>query len=267
MRRGASARSAQLSRGRTRAEKTKMKHNRSMHRLVLASLLLALAQGCIIIDDTDENGGSATCPTREDGACFAVTASCPPDAVSYSVIIHPVGGAGTLFDPEVDVFDCGTGATEVVDPGTYDVRVEATTAEGDVVFGSAAVMDQEVADLDDVSLAFDFPTGQGFFWVDWAVTMGGADATCEDVGASDIEIESSLADSGTSTTDVVPCVNAGWQTRPLDLGAYEVTVRILDDTGGVLGMTDTPLSEELSADAVLVELPAVTFDFAPPALR
>lgn len=233
-----------------------------MHRLVFASLFLALAQGCIIIDDTDENGGSASCPTREDGACFAVTASCPADAVTYSVIIHPVGGAATLFDPEVDVFDCGKGATEVVDPGTYDVRVEATTADGDVVFASEPAMNQEVADLDDVPLAFDFPDGKGFFWVDWTVTMGGSAATCDDVGAADIEIESSLSDSGTSTTDVVPCVNAGWQTRGLDLGAYDVTVRILDGGGTVLGMTDTPIPGELSSNAELVELDAVTFDFA-----
>lgn len=232
-----------------------------MHRLVFASLLLALVQGCIIIDDTDENGGSATCPTREDGACFAVTASCPADAVTYSVFIHPVGEAGSLFNPDLDVFECGVGASEVVDPGAYDIRVEATTVDGDVLFGSEPVMNQEVEDLDDVPVAFEFPEGQGFFWLDWAVTMGGSDATCEDVGATDIEVESSLTDDGTSTTDVIPCVNGGWQTRALDLGTYDVTVRILDDGGSVLGMTETPIAGELSADAELVELDAVTFEF------
>jgi len=229
-----------------------------MHRLAFAALLCALAQGCIIIDDTDENGGSASCPTREDGACFAVTAACPPDAVSYSVYVHPVGAA-VAFEP--DTFDCGMGASELVDPGTYDIRVEATTAEGDLVFASEPAMAQEVADLDDVPLDFDFPEGKGFFWVDWTVMMGGAEVTCEDVLATDIEIESSLTDAGTSTTDVIPCVNAGWQTRALDLGAYDVTVRILDEGGTVLGMTDSPISGELSSDAELVELAAVNFAF------
>jgi hypothetical protein len=232
-----------------------------MHRLAFAALLCALAQGCIIIDDTDENGGSATCPDREDGACFAITAACPADAVTYSVIIHPVGGAETLFNPDVDIFDCGDGASEVVDPGTYDIRVESTTAEGDVIFTSEPKMGQEVEDLEDVPLDFEFPAGEGFFWVDWTISMGGSDATCEDVGATDIEIESSLTDAGTSTTDVIPCVNASWQTRALDLGAYEVTVRILDDGGSVLGMTDSPISGELSVDSELVELPSVAFEF------
>jgi hypothetical protein len=232
-----------------------------MHRLACAALLCALAQGCIIIDDTEENGGSASCPTREDGACFAITAACPPDAVTYSVIIHPVGGAETLFNPDLDVFECGAGASEVVDPGTYDVRVEATTAEEDVVFTSEAEMGQEVADLDDVSLDFDFPEGQGFFWVDWAITMDGSDATCEDVGATDIEIQEDLTADGTSTTDVIPCVNAGWQTRALDFGAYDVTVRLLDDTGTPLEGAEAPLSGELSVDSELVELSAVTFEF------
>ncbi len=232
-----------------------------MHRLAFAALLCALAQGCIIIDDTDENGGSVSCPNREDGACFAITAACPADAVTYSVFIHPVGGAETLFNPDVDIFECGTGASEVVDPGTYDIRVEATTSDGDVIFSSEPQMGQEVADLDDVPLAFDFPAGKGFFWLDWTVMMAGSETTCENVTAADIEIESSLTDSGTSTTDVIPCVNGGWQTRALDLGSYEVTVRALDDGGTVLGMTDTPLAGELSVDAELVELAAVNFEF------
>lgn len=230
-----------------------------MPRLLIGFLALALAQGCIIVDDTDENG-SASCPTRAegDGACFAVTATCPPDAVTYSVFVQPVGVTGA-FDP--DVFDCGIGSSILVDPGTYDLRVEATTAEGDVVFGSAPQVDQEVADLDDVPLAFEFPTGQGFFWLNWRILdETEAEITCEDIGAVSVEVESMLT-SGGSDTDVLPCVYGGWQTRALDIGEYDVRVSLLDDGGGVLGTTD-PILTDLRDDSVLVALPDITFALA-----
>ena len=230
-----------------------------MNRLVIGCLALVLAQGCIIVDDTEENG-SASCPSRAegDGACFAVTAACPPDAVTYSVIVQPVGVTGA-FDP--DVFDCGLGSSILVDPGTYDLRVEATTAEGDVVFGSAPQVNQEVADLDDVPLTFEFPTGQGFFWLNWAIEQGGSPITCEDIGAASLEVESTLTGSGSSDTDVLPCVYGSWQTRPLDLGDFEVTVRLLDESDNVLGMTE-PIPGELAVDSELVLLPDITFEVA-----
>lgn len=236
-----------------------------MHRLVIGSLLLALAQGCIIIDDTEENG-DASCPTRQNGACFAVTAACPPDAVTYSVFIQPVGQFGSLFDPEKDVFECGVGASEVVDPGTYDIRVEATTAEGDILFGSAAAVDQEVADLDDVPLTFEFPTGQGFFWVNWRIVEGETEVSCEDIGAASLEVESMLTGEGSPDIDTLPCVYGSWQTRPLDLGEYDVRISLLDDGGAVIGQTD-PILTDLTDDSVLVPLPDITFALEPPAAR
>ena len=235
-----------------------------MYRLVIGSLLLALAQGCIIIDDTEENG-DASCPTRAegDGACFAVTAVCPPDAVTYDVIVQPVGVTGA-FDP--DTFDCGVGSSILVDPGTYDIRVEATTAEGDILFGSAAAVDQEVADLDDVPLTFEFPTGQGFFWVNWTILEGETEVSCEDIGAASLEVQSMLTGEGSPDTDLLPCVYGGWQTRPLDLGEYDVRIALLDDGGAVIGQTD-PILTDLTDDSVLVPLPDITFALEPPAAR
>lgn len=233
-----------------------MSDTAGMTRLVLAGLALALAPGCIIIDDTDENMGGASCPAREDGACFAVTASCPPDAVNLNVFTQPVGATGAFMDP----FTCAAGGSVVVDPGTYDVRVEATTAEEDVLFGAEAVLGQEVEDLADVQLDFDFPTGQGFFFLTWSLEMGGSEVACEDVGAAEIEVVSSLTAEGTSTTDVLPCLYGGWQTRALDIGEYEVTITLLDGDGVALGTTAEPVAAELTADSELVALPAVTFD-------
>jgi hypothetical protein len=235
-----------------------------MHRLAIGSLLLALVQGCIIVDDTEENGTATCAPRAEgDGACFAITAVCPADAVTYSVIVQPTGVSGA-FDP--DVFDCGVGSSILVDPGTYDIRVEATTAEGDVFFGSEPFLEQEVADLDDVPLTFEFPTGQGFFWLNWRIVQGETEITCEDIGAASVEVESELTSEGTSVTDVLPCVYGGWQTRALDLGEYDVRVSLLDDGGAVLGTTD-PILTDLTEDTVLVELPDIVFALEPPAVR
>ena len=228
-------------------------------RLVTGGLALALTQACIIIDDTDENGGgNVTCPMREDGACFAVSAACPPDAVNLNVFTQPVDAFGVFMDP----FTCAAGGSVVVDPGTYDVRVEATNAEGDVIFGAAAVEGQEVADLQDVPLVFEFPTAKGFFFLSWTLEMGGSDVTCEDVGAASIEVESTLTAEGTSNTDVLPCIYGGWQTRPLDLGEFDVTVTLLDDGGGALGPPSEAIPGELAADSGLLPLPSVTFDIA-----
>ncbi len=220
----------------------------------MALAALGCAQGCIIIDDTDENGGSVTCPTREDGACFAVSASCPPDAVNLTVFTQPVGVTGAFMDN----FDCAAGGSVVVDPGTYDVRVEATTAGDDALFGSAPELGQEVADLDDVPLAFDFPADKGFLFVTWTIEMGGSPVECADIGAATVEVESSLTDEGTSVTDVLPCVYGAWQTRSLDPGEYDIRVSLLDDGGAVLGQTD-PILTDIPADSALVALPDVTF--------
>ena len=231
--------------------------HRIMLRLVLGSLALALAQGCIIIDDTDENAPAA-CPQREDGACFAVSASCPPDAVNLNVFTQPTGATGAFMDP----FDCAAGGTVIVDPGSYDVRVEATNADEDVLFGAPAAMGNEVTDLDDVPLAFEFPSGKGFFWLGWTLEMDGSPVACEDVGAASIEVEATLTSAGTSSTDVLPCLYGGWQTRALDLGEYDITVTLLDDGGTALGPPSEAIPGELAADSELVALPDVTFDIA-----
>jgi hypothetical protein len=234
-----------------------------MQRLAIGSLLLALAQGCIIVDDTEENGGSVSCPMREDGACFAVSAVCPAEAVTLNVYTQPAGVAGAFMDE----FDCADGGVVVVDPGTYDVRVEATTAEADTFFGSAPVLNQEVGDLDDVPLVFEFPTGQGFFWVNWRIVdEGGTEITCEDIAAASVEVESILTSEGTSVTDVLPCVYGGWQTRALDLGEYDVRITLLDDGGIVLDQND-PILTDLTEDTVLVELPDITFALEAPTAR
>lgn len=233
-----------------------------MHRFAWGGLALAaaLAQGCIVIDDTDEQG-KASCPERESGACFAVSAACPTDAVSLTVYTQPVGVSGAFMDE----FDCTGGAAVVVDPGTYDVRVEATTAEGDVVFGAEPFADQEVADLEDRPLDFDFPEGEGFFWLDWVIKNDAGDTlACDDIGAVELEVESSPTSGGSALTDVLHCAYGGWQTSGLELGEYDVRVSLLDDAGSVIGQTD-PILSDLGGDAELVEIPAITFTVTPAA--
>ena len=226
-------------------------------RLVTGGLALALTQACIIIDDTDENGGNPTCPAREDGGCFAISAACPPDAVNLNVFTQPVGVNGAF----PDAFTCATGGAVVVDPGTYDVRVEATNAEADVLFGAPAAMNNELADLQDLPLAFEFPADKGFFFVTWTIEQEGSPLDCDDIGAATVEVEATLTSEGASTTDVLPCVYGGWQTRALDPGEYDVVVSLLDADGGVLGTTPT-IPAELTADSALVALPDVTFEVA-----
>lgn len=236
----------------TRAEETEMTDTRVMHRLVFATVLVALAQGCIIVDDIEE--GSQCVEDRADGACFEITASCPEEAVTYTVITQATDGSGSFMDP----FPCGQPAAITLDPGTYDIRVEATTAEEDVLFGSEVVPNQEVADLDTVPLHFEFPDGKGFFWLDWTIEDGGGGPlTCEDVGATQLEVESVPTSAGSSETHVLPCVYGSWQTGALDLGSYDVTVTLVGD-GGALGSSE-PISGELVSNAVIEELPAVTF--------
>lgn len=225
-----------------------------MDRLVIASLGLALVQGCIIVDDT-EGGGTATCPTRDDGACFGVTAACPADAVTFTVFTQPTNATGAFMDP----FDCGTAGVVIVDPGTYDLRVEATDVDGEVIFGAEPILAQEVEDLANVFLDFEFPTGAGFFWLNWTINdAGGAEITCEDAGAVSLEVESTFSDSGDVSKDVLPCIYGGWQTRALEVGAYDVVVSLLDESENAIGATE-PIPAELTADSEVVDLPAVTF--------
>jgi hypothetical protein len=230
-----------------------------MHRFAWGGLALAavLAQGCIVIDDTE-----VVCPERNNGACFAITATCPDDAVALRVFTQPVGVSGAFMDE----FDCTGDAAVQVDPGTYDVRVEATTAEGDVIFGSEPFADQEVADLEDRPLDFEFPEGEGFFWLDWTIVDdGGTALACEDIGAVDVEIVSKPTSGGSGLTDILHCAYGGWQTRGLELGEYDVQVSLLGEGGGVLRTVEMFLGE-LGGDSELVELPAAVFA-PPPAAR
>jgi hypothetical protein len=229
-----------------------MTDTRAMHRLLTGWLLLvALTQGCIIVDDIEDPCGD----DLAEGACFAITAACPPDTVTFTVVTKRTDMPGSFEDP----FDCAAGGAVKLNPGTYDLRVKATTAEADVFFGAEPVLEQTVEDLEIVDLDFEFPADKGFFELSWTLEMGGSPVACEDVGAAEIEIVSTPS-AGAATTDVLPCLYGGWQTSALDLGDYDVTVTLLDAGGTALGPPSEPIPGELAADAELVALPAVTFD-------
>lgn len=83
------------------------------------------------------------------------------------------------------------------------------------------------------------PDGTGMFDFDWELRIDGFGTSCGEVGASNIEIIASRAD--TSQADRFPCVPfGGGTTRALPVGNYTLEVRLLD--GGntlILALSDT----------------------------
>jgi hypothetical protein len=224
----------------------------AMQKLACLTLSLVAMSGCIIVEDDPGSG----CPALEAGACLSVVVTgCPESVARYDVYtIDPADTEG-FFEAN---FGCNQIGIVLVDPGVYDMRIEA---EGDdqLLYSADPVIELEVDDLEIVELTYDFPVGKGFFWSEWTFeTADGDPSECDNIpGATFVEIATA------DTSDVAPCHYLGWQTSELDLGEHDVTVNLLDDAGNVLA-TAGPIEGEVGNDSEIVDLTPVVFVEAPP---
>jgi hypothetical protein len=125
-------------------------------------------------------------------------------------------------------------------PGTYDVTVTLFDAGG-VAMGEhtvpVKVRSDEVVEAGNFEFNFPAaePAGEGRFAASWVVTVNGQDATCEDVGATIVEIVSEGPQGAAQQyIDRYDCTAMGATTDPLPTGTYVVSVRLLDEAGTTL---------------------------------
>jgi hypothetical protein len=68
----------------------------------------------------------------------------------------------------------------------------------------------------------------------WTITIDGANADCAAVGASQVEVISTLQGTSAGTSDLFTCSRFSGTTGPLSPGDYTVVVKLEDAGGGVI---------------------------------
>lgn len=158
-----------------------------------------------------------------------------------------------------DRFACaaGTGVTQALPPGDYDVAIELLDAASlpivTVPFPGIPVDDGGLTKLPLVT----FRVG-GTLFTDWAITQGGVPATCADVGASQLSIFTTDKDGG-QVDDLFDCVELYGRTGPLMHGQYTVVVSLIDMNGNTVAQE--PAFQATVAADTGTDLGGFSFDF------
>jgi hypothetical protein len=102
--------------------------------------------------------------------------------------------------------------------------------------------------------------GEGQLTLSWAMTVGGAPATCADVGVAKVETLSTLEGTALGIADRFPCQDLQGTTFPLEEGVYTVVVSILDSTDAAIDSAPSEQGVPVT-DGDVTDLGLYTFDF------
>ena len=176
-----------------------------------------------------------------------------------------------------DIFDCdaGAGITALLPLDDYDVWVNAYDGELDADGQLVASSQLQEVDLyrprPPVEIPDEFGFLNGQFRATWRLTEDSVDEdplTCAQVGADEVFIVSTLANSGgTFFDDDFACPAGDTQgdviTASLPLGDYEIDIAVLDDQGVPLNEAPVIKNNSIDSHAALVDLGIFEFFFPP----
>jgi len=201
-----------------------------------AALALATA-GCYYGGDAaitfswslSRNGTPLTCEAAGAATLDLVASQRGFDRVYHEVI--PCDLLGVTFDG--------------FRPGMYDVAINLVDANGNALNEPfalpVAMYGDQLTDLGNLEFAFD----SGRFAASWVITINGADATCEDVGATIFQITSRLG--GQEYVDTFECGRMAALTEDLPPGSLVVGIALLDEDGATLNAA--PFVQEVTLGA------------------
>jgi hypothetical protein len=95
--------------------------------------------------------------------------------------------------------------------------------------GAAACGGDEDAPAD-ANLTPDARPPRGSISLTWTITQGGEDASCADVGASQVVIEWILQGAGAGNADTFNCTAGSGTTIQFAVGTYDVDVDLVDQS-------------------------------------
>jgi hypothetical protein len=230
----------------------------AMKKLVLATLLcgsVAQLGGCIIVGDDDGDNPPPPPPPDAmeepqpdaspepipsaivvswtllggepvDGAQSEVT--CPPDGVDIAITADP--DPAVADDEDIFLYDCVDGETmpEELPPGTYDLWIELLDAGGGLI-AQSDIKEGVVLGVEELlELDFEFSVDRGKFALTWTILESGVESTCANVGADDVSLLLTIANTTEGDDFVFSCEAGEGVTDPMPLTEYVGIVTLLD---------------------------------------
>ena len=170
------------------------------------------------------------------------------DTLCFDVGASTLEFEATLEGPGATVratFDCADhlDTTPEFTPGNYDILVRLRDGDRNPLAqrnlgGPFAITAGSNNDLGNVT--FFLPEGSGRIGFTWTILQGGLDATCADVGAQTIEIDTTPTANPNMTVDLFDCSTSGGVIDALAPGDYDLTVYLLDSGGQTVSVA-TPM--------------------------
>lgn len=109
-----------------------------------------------------------------------------------------------------------------------------------VAFSAACGGDD--AEEADASTAPDANVPRGTMSLTWTITQGGEDATCADVGATNVVISFINPDEGAGMNDFSNCSAGEFTTYAINPGTYNVDIDLVDTSANSL--LDAPIEQD-----------------------
>lgn len=214
-----------------------------MKKLVLGSLLLAAlasqTTGCIITSDDSEDFATITAEWsfHSVNPTGALSPENPCPAAYPAVALHTTEVDSTFRlipgTETVDVFDCDVHRdfSDPLLPGVYQASLSVTSDGGSLVYADTIPVIVDVT-ASDKSFTAKVVDNGGYFKVGWDlrdITTGAA-LTCRDVSRLDgVEINTTLVNATSGTTDQFDCERGFDFTRAVMTGTYTVDVNAFED--------------------------------------
>jgi hypothetical protein len=230
--------------------------------MIIITALCALAgTGCVVTTEGEDSRVRATWNLLA-GSSNAPSA-CPRGVNTAAVVAEPLDdGDGALGDADeiYDLFDCSarTGQTGALAPGRYEIWIDIYDT-GNRLVAQSRPQRVDLGMGDERDLVYEISLDHGSFGLGWTISDGRRVLSCSQVSGSEVWVASALVGAnGTTYDDFFRCVDGQAVTPALPLGAYDVSVALVD---GARQTMHEPLVIESSLDwgNAFVDLGSVDF--------
>jgi hypothetical protein len=156
----------------------------------------------------------------------------------------------------INTFNCAQfGAeSESLPAGHYDVKIALKNQDGEEVSNDAGDWTLVRDGLTDLGLVT-FPIQS--FHLSWSLARGPARITCQQAGASTVNIITRRNSEPKEVVHSLPCEAGSGSTRAILLGSYSVQLQLIGTSGAVLWQADMPMTIPVNDSARAVLLPVV----------
>lgn len=172
---------------------------------------------------------------------------CPAD---YPTVDLHIGDHITTFD-----CSAGSGRSDGVAPGTYDVWLEVYAAEPRASYATSQIKSLDLS-LGDRTFAYQFLTDGGVFTAAWRLLDGsGNEVDCDTAAAVGVVLEGiDESNPQVDNTDELDCADGQGTSFAYAARSYRVDLEAVDDAGQSLGISDALAGQVITAPAGITDL-------------